>query len=173
MGWLFLSFTLIPVLELFVLIRIGRVIGPWYTILMVIVVGVLGASLAKRQGLRVLREWQEALSQGRMPEEGVMGGLLILLGGLLLITPGVISDVIGLVLLLPWTRKAIVPHLSRVVQRQIARGTLRVQMHGVSVAGGPSASQSPRYGANMSGPGMTDFRGPGHTVIDTEGEDVR
>jgi UPF0716 protein FxsA len=131
-GYLFLAFVLLPFAELFILIRIGKVVGAWYTLLGVIAVGLLGAYLAKLQGLRVIRQWQESLNQGRLPEEGIVGGILVLVGCLLLITPGIITDFVGLAFLLPVTRRAIVPVLKRAIERRIQNGTIRVQTVGTA-----------------------------------------
>jgi UPF0716 protein FxsA len=157
MGFLFLLFVLVPFAELYILIRIGRVIGAWYTLLGVIAVGLCGAYLAKQQGLRVFRQWQAALNEGRLPEEGILGGILVLLGSVLLITPGVLTDVVGLALLLPWTRRALAPIVRRAVERRMQEGTIRVQ----TISGSPF--------------GPVPGRPRGHSpdgVIDTEGEDV-
>lgn len=167
MGRLFLLFTLVPILELFVLIRIGRVIGPWYTILFVIAMGVLGAWLAKAQGRRVITEWQTAMAEGRIPNEGVLSGLLVLLGGILLITPGVISDVFGLVLLLPATRKLVASGVRTWLERQMALGTVQVQgMPGPF--GGAAVGGAGRRGAAKGARFDPRFG----QVIDTEGEGV-
>jgi UPF0716 protein FxsA len=149
-GLLFLAIVCLPIAELFVLIRIGRVVGAWYTLLGVVVIGLLGAYLAKLQGLRVIKQWQEALQQGRLPEEGIVGGSLVLLGCVLLITPGIISDFIGLALLLPFTRRALLPFIKRAIERRIQNGTIRVQTIG-------------NVGFGRHSP---------DGVIDTQGEDV-
>jgi UPF0716 protein FxsA len=156
-GFLFLAFVLLPFAELFILIRIGRVVGAWYTLLGVIAVGLLGAYLAKRQGLRVIRDWQDALNQGRLPEEGLVGGILALVGCVLLITPGILTDVMGLALLLPVTRRAIVPFVKRAIDRRMQNGSLHVQ----TIAGMP-------FGPSRGAPPPRSHGG----VIDTEGEDV-
>ncbi|MDB4974669.1 MAG: FxsA protein [Myxococcaceae bacterium] len=161
MPLLFLAFTVLPFLELFLLIRIGRVVGTGSTIAFVIAMGFVGAALARRQGRKVLLEWQEALAQGRVPEEGVLGGVLIFVGGLLLITPGVITDVAGLFCLLPPTRRAIARALSSHLERKVAVGQVQVvQMHDF---GFPSARPARQSGRPSS------LRGD---VIDTEGEEI-
>ena len=162
MPLLFLAFTLLPFIELFLLIRIGRVIGAGSTIAFVIAMGILGAALAKTQGRRVLQEWREALAAGRVPEEGVLGGVLVLAGGLLLITPGVVTDVAGFFCLLPPTRRAIARALSHYMARQVAGG--RVQVHQYGFQWPPAAPA----------PGATSTRDPSlrGEVIDTEGEEV-
>ena len=117
LGKLFLLFTLVPVLELYLLIAVGGAIGAPATIGLVLATGLLGAVLAKREGMRVLRAWQEAMARGQIPEEGLASSLLVLVGGVLLVTPGVLTDVVGLALLAPPTRRA----LARRLQRRAAR----------------------------------------------------
>ncbi len=96
-----LLFTILPVLELALLIKIGRAIAVGPTIGLVIVTGVVGAALAKHQGLRTLRRIQEDLAQGRMPTTELVNGLMILVAGAVLITPGIITDAFGFALLIP------------------------------------------------------------------------
>ena len=166
MGRLFLLFTLVPIVELFLLIRIGRVIGPGTTILFVIAVGVLGAWMAKSQGRKVIREWQAAMAEGRVPTEGVLSGLLVLIGGMLLITPGVITDFMGLLLLLPATRRMATQAFRRHLEKQIQRGNVQVHTNGVGFAGPAGA---PRRSPNA---GKTRFDPRFGQVIDTEGERI-
>ncbi len=83
-GKLLLLFTVVPLVELYLLLVIGSSIGFWPTVAIVLTTGLLGAWLAKSEGLRVYRKWQASLAQGRLPEEGVLGGLLVLVGGVLL-----------------------------------------------------------------------------------------
>lgn len=166
MGPLFLAFTLLPLVELFLLIRIGRVIGTGSTIALVVVTGVVGAWLAKSQGRKVIDEWRAALAAGQVPAEGVLGGVLVLVGGLLLITPGVLSDVGGLLCLLPATRRGIARGVGRYLARQAERGRIQVHTQGIGWPPGPGAA-APR------GPGQRPLRGAMGDVIDTEGEEVR
>ena len=98
---LFLLFTLVPLIELAVLIQIGTKIGVFETIALIILAGVLGAWLAKREGLRVIRDIQADLNAGRLPGDRLIDALLILIAAILLITPGVISDLLAVLLLLP------------------------------------------------------------------------
>jgi UPF0716 protein FxsA len=162
MPFLFLAFVLIPFAELYLLIQIGEVIGAWYTLLMVLVVGFVGAALAKREGLRVLRAWRDAMQQGRLPEEGVLGGLLVFAGGLFLVTPGVLTDVIGLVLLLPYTRKVAAKLLRGYLEQKLAQGTIRVHSYGFP--GAPP--RGPARGTTVGSRRVTG------DVINTEGEEV-
>jgi len=108
---LFLLFTLVPAIELFVLVRLGIVIGPWATVGLVVLAGVVGAWLAKREGFAVLRQLQADLQQGIPPATRLVEGALVVAGSVLLITPGVFSDLVGLLLLFPPSRRWIAPRL--------------------------------------------------------------
>lgn len=103
-------FIAVPAIELWGLISIGKVIGGWNTVALVILTGVVGAWLAKQQGIQVIRTVQFQLSRGQMPTESLIDGALVLAGGILLLSPGFFSDVIGILLLIPYTR-LIVRHL--------------------------------------------------------------
>jgi UPF0716 protein FxsA len=98
---LFLLFTVIPLLELMLLIYIGQVIGFWQTLAIVILTGMVGAALARWQGWLALERVQREMQQGKLPAGAMFDGMLILVAGLLLITPGVITDLAGLCLLVP------------------------------------------------------------------------
>ncbi|MBX3249576.1 MAG: FxsA family protein [Myxococcales bacterium] len=129
---LLLLFTVVPLVELWLLLFVGRHVGLWPTIGLVLATGLLGATLARREGARVMRDWQRATSEGRLPEDGVLGGALVLVGGVLLVTPGVLTDVVGLALLLPWTRRLVARRLRARLERGIAQG--RVHVSGVGGA---------------------------------------
>jgi UPF0716 protein FxsA len=142
--YLFLAFTVVPLLELYLLIGIGRQVGALPTMGMVLVTGLIGAWLAKREGMRVVRSWRTATAQGRLPEDGILSGALVLVGGVLLITPGVITDVLGFLLLIPVTRRFIAARLRRGLERKMQAGTLRVtHFGGVGFQGSVRATQSP------------------------------
>lgn len=130
MGKLFLLFTALPLLDLWVLLQLGRALGFWSAVALVLATGFAGAWLAKAEGFRVVREWQRAVAEGRMPAEGVLSGALVLAGGLLLVTPGVITDAIGLVLLLPPTRRLVAAALRRWLRRQVEAGRIHVMTSG-------------------------------------------
>ncbi|MEU4575563.1 FxsA family protein [Nonomuraea sp. ATR24] len=101
---LFLAFLLVPVLEIWLLIQVGSVIGGWQTVGLLVAASLLGSWLIRREGRRAWRSLQEALQSGRMPERELADGGLILVGGTLLLTPGFFSDVVGLLCILPMTR---------------------------------------------------------------------
>src|SRR5215208_5272183 len=97
-------FIVVPIAELAVLIQIGELIGVWWTIALLVADAILGSLLARSQGRRVWQRFNEALRAGRAPAREVMDGALVLFGGALLLTPGFLSDILGIVLLLPPTR---------------------------------------------------------------------
>ena len=101
---LFLAFTLIPLVDIYLLIKIGTAFGAMSSILLVIGTGILGAYLARMEGLRTLFRIQESLREGRMPGDELLDALLIALAGLVLITPGFLTDTVGFLLLIPGTR---------------------------------------------------------------------
>jgi UPF0716 protein FxsA len=104
---LFLAFTIIPVFEIYLLIEIGSVFGVFTSIALVVFTGFLGAYLARIQGLQTLFRIQESLREGRMPSAELLDALLIGIAGLVLLTPGFLTDTVGFVLLIPSTRNAI------------------------------------------------------------------
>jgi UPF0716 protein FxsA len=162
---LVLLFIVTPIVEVSLLIRVGRAIGFGPTVGFVVAMVFLGAALARSQGRRVLRDWQEALAQGRVPDRGIVSGVLALLGALLLITPGVLTDFLGLWLLIPWTRMPIEALLIAYLKRQLASGRLRMYGMGGQAGG--------KRGAPENAPtevGRAVYR-PGE-VIDTQGEEV-
>ncbi len=101
---LLLLFTLLPLAELFLLIKIGSVMGAFATILLVLFTGALGAILARRQGFGVWMRIQERLSRGEFPGDDLIDGLLVFGAGMVLLTPGIITDTIGFLLLVPASR---------------------------------------------------------------------
>ena len=104
---LLLLFTLVPLLELFLLIKVGELIGVWATVVLVITTGALGAFLTRIEGMRVLGQVRNDLQAGRVPTERLLDGFLILLAGAVLLTPGLITDALGFFLLVPPGRRVI------------------------------------------------------------------
>ncbi|WP_078379430.1 FxsA family protein [Sutcliffiella halmapala] len=115
-------FIVIPVLEIWLLIVTGQIIGPGLTILLIILTGILGVWFAKHQGLEALRSTQQKINNGQMPGEVIIDGLCILVGGILLIAPGFITDVMGIILLIPVTRSLIKPLIIRTLRNRMNRG---------------------------------------------------
>ena len=113
---LFLAFTIIPVVEIYLLIQIGTIFGALTSIAMVIVTGFLGAYLARIQGLQTLFRIQKSLREGQMPSGELLDALLIGIAGLVLLTPGFLTDAFGFLLLIPNTRTAIKQWLHRQIE---------------------------------------------------------
>ena len=113
-GWaLFLAFVIVPLIEIFVLIQVGQVIGPWWTIALLVLDSIIGSWLIKREGGRAWRALNEALSSGRMPARELADGGLILVGGTLMLTPGFVTDGLGILLVLPVAATALLPRSRR------------------------------------------------------------
>ena len=113
---LFLAFTIIPIIEIYLLIEIGSMFGALTAVALVILTGFLGAFLARMQGLQTLYRIQESLREGRMPSGELLDALLIGIAGLVLLTPGFLTDSAGFLLLIPATRNAIKDWLRRQIE---------------------------------------------------------
>ena len=119
MSKLLLLFIVVPIVELQLLILVHDQIGFGNTILLVLFTGVMGARLAKREGFSVLRQIQEKLSRGETPTTELSNGAIILVGGVLLITPGVLTDVFGFTCLIPMFRKLYINLISKLFKTKI------------------------------------------------------
>ena len=115
---LFLAFTTIPIFEIYLLIHIGTIFGVFTSIGLVVFTGILGAYLARIQGLQTIFRIQESLREGRMPSGELLDALLIGVAGLVLLTPGFLTDTVGFVLLIPSTRNAIKSWLQSNIKTQ-------------------------------------------------------
>ncbi|MEW5800862.1 MAG: FxsA family protein [bacterium] len=109
--WLLILFIGIPLLELALLIKVGALIGTLNTILLILITGVVGAALAQQQGLGVITRIREELIQGRVPSDELLNGICVLIGGFLLLTPGLLTDAMGFALLIPPVRELIKKYL--------------------------------------------------------------
>jgi len=136
MGRLLLLFILVPAVELALLIEVGKVIGTPGTLAVIVLTGAVGASLARRQGLRVVRDLQTESAAGRLPADSLMDGAIILLAGALLITPGILTDVFGFLCLVPATRALVKRELRRRFELAVREGRV-VMMDGFQGAPGP------------------------------------
>ena len=130
MLWkLFLAFTLIPVSEIYILITIGGQIGILPSIVLVILTGIVGASLARSQGVQTLGRIRDSFQQGLVPGEELLNALLIAIAGIVLLTPGFLTDAAGLFLLIPATRTLCREWLKRRIelvyaQRNVGNGPI-------------------------------------------------
>lgn len=126
---LILLFTIVPFIELYILFELARLIGALETLLIVIITGVVGGTLAKMEGLRTWRKIRQDFSMGIVPSQRLVDGVFILAGGLLLLTPGVLTDLVGFSLLLPPTRNTLKRYLRRRLEEKVRRGEFRVEIH--------------------------------------------
>ncbi|MFE6650054.1 FxsA family protein [Nocardioides sp. NPDC057772] len=124
-SWvLVLLFLVMPLAELFVLIQVGQVIGVWWTILLLIADSIFGAWLMRREGSRAWNALTTALSSGKLPSNEIADGALILLGGALMLSPGFVTDIFGIVLILPFTRPLFRRMLATLVQKRLVTATM-------------------------------------------------
>ena len=130
-------FVVLPLVELYLIIKVGGAIGALWTVLLVIMTAVIGVQLLRIQGLSTLRRARENLDQGSLPAMEMMEGLLLAVGGVLLITPGFITDTLGFLCLIPVTRRAIIRYLmshATIVTQGFGHGAVYTHHQG---AGGP------------------------------------
>ena len=130
LGRLALFFIVVPVLELFLLIRLGQTVGLWPTLALVVGTGLLGAHMARAEGLRVLFRFQSELASGRLPGQSLLDGIAVLIGGAFLLTPGILTDLTGFALLFPPSRHWIQGWVRRRLERGLEDGTIRVATMG-------------------------------------------
>lgn len=126
MRYLFLLIIVIPAADIGLLLVSGNIIGFWPTLAIILLTGVIGAYLAKREGLQTIRKVQEQLRSGQMPGDALLDGVCILVGGTLLLTPGFITDITGFLMLFPPTRKVVKFLLMKFIKKRIDRGKWRI-----------------------------------------------
>ena len=143
--WLFIALVVVPIIEIALFIEVGGLIGLWPTIAIVILTAILGAALLRRQGLAALADVQERLRQGQDPREPLVHGLLILIAGIVLLTPGFFTDAVGFALLVPAIRSTLIRSIGRrIVVASVAaaerRRTTTERPHGPGP--GPASGQT-------------------------------
>lgn len=138
MGRLLLLFVLVPAVELALLIELGGRIGTLATLGLIAGTGVVGASLARSQGLSVLRQVQRELDAGRLPAGALVDGAIIVIAGALLMTPGILTDALGFSCLVPGFRRLIKRTLWRRFENALRDQRIHVSFHADGVAGHPS-----------------------------------
>jgi UPF0716 protein FxsA len=133
---LFVTFVVVPIVEIFIIVQVGQVIGPWWTVALLIAVSVAGAYLVKREGKSAWDRFRGALGSTRVPAVEVIDGALVLVGGTLLLTPGFMSDIVGLLLIVPPTRAL----LNRFIRARVRGRFGLVGMTGAGMGGGRPGS---------------------------------
>ncbi|MCP3030554.1 membrane protein FxsA [Halobacillus sp. A1] len=124
--WLLLLILIVPALEIGILIWAGNLVGPWWVIILILLTGVIGAWLAKQQGLETIRKVQDSMAQQQAPGDALIDGACILVGGAVLLTPGFITDAIGFLLLIPATRAPLKRVIRRVIAKMMDRNTITI-----------------------------------------------
>jgi len=127
---LLVAFVVVPLVEIFVLIQVGQVIGPWWTIGLLVADSILGSWLIRREGRRAWQALSTAIGSGQMPARELADAALILVGGTLMLTPGFVSDGLGLLMILPVTRPVARRLLTRVVTRHLLTSVTRMTPSG-------------------------------------------
>ncbi|MED0714890.1 FxsA family protein [Aeribacillus composti] len=126
MRALLIFFIVAPACEIGVLLLSGKTIGVLPTVLLIILTGFVGAYLAKKQGIQAVRNLQKEIQYGRIPSNAILDAIAILVGGIMLLTPGFISDIVGLFLLFPITRNWIKPFLIQFIKKWIDKHTIHI-----------------------------------------------
>ena len=127
-SWLLVTaFVVVPLVEIYVLIQVGQVIGVWWTILLLIADSIYGGWLIRHEGGRAWQALTNALNSGQMPAKELADAALILVGGTLMLSPGFVTDAMGIVLILPFTRPVARRVLTRVVSKRLVAGFVDVR----------------------------------------------
>jgi UPF0716 protein FxsA len=127
---LFILFALIPIIELYLLIKVGGMIGALNTVVIILFTATAGAYLAKSQGFAVLKKINDAVSEGRPPAAELMDGLFVLIGGFMLLTPGFLTDFLGLSMLIPPVRTIYKKIAAKIFKHKINTGEWNFRLFG-------------------------------------------
>ncbi len=124
---LFLLFAVIPVIEVYLLIKVGSLIGAVPTVALLLAISMVGAWLVRHQGFEIMRRIQSEMAQGRLPAAELLDGAMVLVGGVLLLTPGFFTDFLGLFFLIPFSRALIKQFVALWLQRRLERGVITIR----------------------------------------------
>ncbi|MDR4496903.1 MAG: FxsA family protein [Candidatus Scalindua sp.] len=126
---LIILFTVVPLMELYLLLHVGKYLGAFLTILIVVLTGIFGGLLARGQGLSIYQSIRKDLESGIIPTDGLLEGLFILVAGALLITPGLVTDIVGFLLMVPVLRKWVQNHLKNRLKRNFETRQIHIYSH--------------------------------------------
>jgi UPF0716 protein FxsA len=160
---LVLLFLVLPVAEIYVIVKVGEAIGILPTLALLILDGFLGYALARSQGRAAWERFNRALAEGRVPAHETFDGAMVILGGALLLTPGFITDIVGFCLLIPPTRALVRGLVARLARRRVAF------TWGVATPP-PPAGRGPYRTAPHPPPPSYDYEGTAEEVTDASGE---
>jgi UPF0716 protein FxsA len=185
--FLVLIFIVVPIAELYVIIQVGNVIGLVPTLVLLLLDAILGSMLLRHQGRAAWIRFNRALAEGRLPHKEVFDGVLVIMGGALLLTPGFLTDIVGVIFLLPPTRALIRAMSGRFVKRRIALGEAVWTFGGARrtarprpAPGGPSEPprrpagddpfswEEPPVPPRRTGPRPDDIEGTGQEIRDED-----
>ncbi|HEY4601088.1 MAG TPA: FxsA family protein [Cerasibacillus sp.] len=124
MRFIWLVLLIISALEIGIFIWVGGMIGPWWVVLLIILTGILGITMAKKQGIDTLRRAQASIHYGQMPSEEIFDGICIIIGAAFLVTPGFVTDISGFILVLPVTRNLFKKQLKKILKKMIDNNTI-------------------------------------------------
>lgn len=124
MQWLLLALIIIPAVEIGVFIWAGGIIGPWWVVALIIFTGVAGVSLARKEGFEAWRKIQNAVNRGQPPGGALVDGICIFVGGVLLFAPGFVTDIVGFILVLPFTRGPFKRQLEKFFRKRSTNRTI-------------------------------------------------
>ena len=119
MAVLFILFVVVPILELLVIIQVGQSVGAWNTVILLVVDSLVGAWLVKHQGIGLLKKSQDRLRKGELPSDEIFSGVTVLFAGALMLTPGFLTDLVGLLLLVPPIRAVVLMIVRRKFRSRI------------------------------------------------------
>ncbi|WP_084000576.1 FxsA family protein [Actinomadura kijaniata] len=159
-----LAFLLMPILEIYVIIQVGQVIGGWWTVALLLVESLLGGWIVRREGRRAWNALKETFGRGAMPDRELADAALVLVGGVLLLTPGFVTDLFGFLFVLPFTR----PLVRRTLLAYGARRMKAAQARGPLFPPGAGAAGSPFEVFDPFGGRPADARQPRGPVVQGE-----
>jgi UPF0716 protein FxsA len=158
-----IAFLVVPIVEIYVILQVGHLIGGWPTVALLVVESLLGAWIVRREGRRAWRALTTTFREGGLPERELADAALVLVGGVLLLTPGFVTDIVGFLFVLPFTRPAVRWALSAYVGRRIRVAQSRSAAMFEGLGGTPGAP--PRAGAQEGAEAGTARDGRGGRVV--------
>lgn len=173
---LVVALVVVPIVEIYVLLQVGQLLGVLQTVVLLVVMSLLGAWLLRREGARTWQAFRGALAHGRLPAAEVADGALVIFGGALLLTPGFATDALGLLCVVPPSRAVLRRLLTRFVARRLGAGGVLGGLAAEGLASGGRASGGPASGGRArpsSRRAAPPHRGPGDRPDVVDGEVVR
>ena len=160
LGRLALLFIVVPLIELILLVELGRRIGLLPTLALVIVTGITGATMARLEGRRVFFQFQIEMGSGRLPGQAMLDGVSVLIGGAFLLTPGIFTDLVGFALLFPFSRRWLQRYAKAWMKKKVTDGTIHV---GTMSQGGIHGWRGDEY--QDPGPGTSSELDPTKGIV--------